>query len=262
MTQLIADYSDERQAFQELFGVTCAERILLLRGESGCGKTHLLTYCQQIVPDTVTQAPIQLRGTTVTVAEIFYRTGGAVGWDRFNHFARHVAEMQRSPAVKIDRNWLVGMNNHIDVALTAEDQAGREHRRAALTDAWFADARQLPQPLLVLFDTFEQASDEVKAWLSGPFLARVVRTPTVRVVIAGQEIPPAHNIEWGHCCQERALYGVREAEHWMPVVQAMGRYIPNDAPLDWLAGVCHALEGRPEAILKILQRLPRRSALA
>lgn len=262
MSQIIADYEAERQAFESLFQHDCPQRILLVRGQSGSGKTHLLAHCQHTVPGTIVQVPIQLRGLTVTVAETFYRIAGRLGWYQLTTFTRQVAELQRMPIVKIDHNWLLGMNNHIMVALQADDPSDREFRRAALTEALFNDMRDLPQLVLVVFDTFEQGSAEVKEWISGPFLARIVLANPVRVVIAGQEVPVRHNIEWGQCCQERNLYGVREAMHWMPVVHALGRYIPSESPMEWLAGLCHALEGRPAAIAKSIDGLPRRGDLS
>jgi len=261
MMTTLADYSVERRAFEALFGRQCAERILLLRGESGSGKTALLTHCQHDIPTTIKHVPIQLRGSTVDVAEIFYRAGRVVTWDRLRAFTSQVAQLQQAPSVKVDRNWLLGIGNHISVALQADNPLDRSYRRAALTEAWFDDVEALPEFLLMIFDTYEQATEEIKEWLSGPFLARVARVEQMRVVIAGQHVPDRHTIEWGEYCCERRLFGVPDATHWLPVLEALGRYIPNNSPLDWLAGVCHALEGKPAAIMKIIEGLPRRKDL-
>jgi hypothetical protein len=43
----------------------------------------------------------------------------------------------------------------------------------------------------------------------------------------------------------------------MPVVQNMQRLIPFDDPETWLAGVCHALEGDPQKIMKVIEGLHR-----
>jgi hypothetical protein len=75
-------------------------------------------------------------------------------------------------------------------------------------------------------------------------------------------VPNPHNIEWGHCCTHHELYGVPEAAHWLPVVEALGRTIPVDNPRDWLAGVCHALGGAPDAIMQVIQGLPPKETAA
>jgi hypothetical protein len=261
MTTTLADYENERRAVEALLQDTCPQRILLLQGESGSGKTSLLTHCQHSLPPTVTHVPIQLRGSTVDVAEIFYRAGRAVRWERLRQFTGQVAQLQQSASVKIDRNWLLGINNHINVALQADNPLDRACRRAALTEAWFEDVAALSEPLLMVFDTYEQGTVETREWLDGPFLARVATVDRVRVVIAGQSVPDRHNIEWGTCCLEHRLYGVPEAKHWLPVIEALGLYIPGESPLDWLAGVCYAVRGKPAEIIKIIQTLPRRKDL-
>lgn len=261
MTSTIADYENERSAFASLTQRECEYRILLLYGDTGSGKTSLLTHCQHNLPSTITHVPIQLRGSTVDVAEIFYRAGRAVHWERLRQFTGQVVQLQHSASVKIDRNWLLGINNHISVALQADNPLDRAYRRAALTEAWFEDVAALPEPLLMVFDTYEQGTAETREWLDGPFLARVARVDQVRVVIAGRSVPDRHNIEWGKCCREHTLYGVPEARHWLPVIEALGLYIPHEPPLIWLAGVCHALHGNPAEIIKIIDGLPRRKDL-
>jgi hypothetical protein len=262
MTTPIADYVTERQAVFDLFQPECDCRIVLLRGGSGSGKTTLLAHCQEQTPASVFHLPIQLRGSTVTAAEVFYRAGRHLTWDRLPHFTGYVAEMQGGAGVKVDRNFLAGIGNHINVALHAEQPLERDHRRVALTEAWFDDLADLPRPFLVFFDTYETATAEMKEWISGPFLARAVQVDRLRVVIAGQEVPDARNIEWGHCCKSHDLYGVHEAHHWLPVVREIGCYVPAPDPLSWLAGVCHTLKGNPDGIMKILKGLPRRESLS
>ncbi len=256
MTTLIADYVNERATFESFLRSDCPERILLLEGESGSGKTTLITFFQENLPPTITHVPIQLRGSAVTVAEVFFRSGRMLSWGQLPNFTAQVADLQNAPVVKVDRNWLAGIGNKIDVALKVQNLVDREQRIAALTESWFSDLSEFDYPVLLLFDTFEQATAEVKDWISGPLLARAACTNQVRVLVAGQKIPDKHNIEWGQCCIHHQLYGVPEARHWLPVVEALHRRIPFDDPLAWLAGVCHALKGNPDNIKKIIEALP------
>lgn len=257
MDLLLADFERERQAFASLLQPDCRKRILLLAGESGAGKTTLLTYCLAQMPQQMLHVPIQLRGSVVGVAEIFYRSGNGLGWDRLPRFTRQVADLQSGPHVQVDGNFISGINNSIDIVLQADRLSDRQQRRAELTEAWFEDLKALDCPALIALDTYEQAATEVKAWVDGPFLARVARLEKLRVLVAGQEVPEANNIEWGHCCETYSLFGVPEARHWLPVLQAMRRHIPFDDPLPWLAGVCAAFKGRPKDIRQFLEGLPR-----
>ena len=254
----LANYSGPREAFRGLLHPKCEKRILMFRGESGSGKTALLTHCTSLVDRPAVCVPIQLRGDTVGVAEIFHRCG-ETGWNRFPAFAEEIASLSALPSVDVGANRLEGSSS-ISVILQAETLGDRAQRSAALTTAWFKDAGSLNLPLLLIFDTYEQATFEVKEWISGPFLSRAARTEQVRVLIAGQEVPNSNNIEWGGCSETHNLLGVPDAEHWMPVVHALGRRIGIANPESWLAGVCHALNGRPKDIMQVIENLPQEGA--
>ena len=266
MTKLLANYEEHRDLFRALLMDDCHHRILLFRGESGVGKTALLNTCIAEAGQRAKQiqcVPIQMRESAVSVAEVFYRLGNRVGWSAMPRFVAEVAAFQKTPTVHIEKNRMVGQNQ-ISVALHAENLADRHHRQAALTDACFQDVRALPHPLLLVMDTYEKANNDVRQWLDGPFLARVAQTPQVRTLVAGQEIPEPHNIEWGFCCQAQDLYGVREAQHWLPIVVAMDRVIEFEEldPHSWMAGICYALKGRPKDIMQVIENLPRRRGSA
>jgi energy-coupling factor transporter ATP-binding protein EcfA2 len=257
---LIANYDEERVSFRGLLAPSSQRRILMFRGRSGSGKTTLLRTCLQEVPPEYIKVPVQFRDTAVNMAEIFYRVGEHVGWDHMPQFTGQLASLRGLPTVQVENNLLEGSHNQINVALQAENPTDREHRRAALTNAWFADLYALAHPLLLAMDTYEQATTDVAHWVEGPFLSRTARTPRLRVLLAGQTVPDANNIEWGTQCHTHDLYGVHEAAHWLPVVEAMNRLIEVPDPLSWLAGICYALHGQPKDIMQVIENLPRREA--
>lgn len=258
MTIPLADYQDERHAFDLLLHSECEKRILMFWGDSGSGKTTLLDICREQAMNTLPCVNINLKGGAVNIAEIFARAGGKLGWERLSNFALQVAEFQGGTQVKIDSNWLTGINNRINVTLRVDKPDEQEQRRAALTEALFADIRTFNQPVLFILDTFEQAATEVQDWIGGPFLARVEQVKQARTLVAGQTLPDEKNIDWGYCCRTRHLLGVPEAKHWMPVVEALKKHIPFGEAETWLAGVCHALKGRPKDIMQVIERLPAR----
>lgn len=253
---LLADYHNERAAFNSLLQTECQSRILLFRGASGTGKTTLLDHCVQQANKVTSCVNINLKGGAVTVAEILWRTARKLGGERLNTFNGRLAELEGKRQVNIDKNWLAGLGNRIYVTL--QTSSDRAQLSAALTEALFADLSRMRQNTVFVMDTYEHAITEVQDWLSGPFLARVEQVKNVRALIAGQTLPDATNIEWGYCSTVNELFGVPEAKHWLPIVQEMNRSIPFDEPLTWLAGVCHALEGRPKNIMQIIEGLPRK----
>ncbi len=251
----IANYENERQAFLSLLESECEKRILLFRGPSGTGKTALIMSCQNQVCKPVYHMPVQLRGTAVGMAEIFWRTGDCLGWNLLSNFTGQLSDFGIN--VNIIDNKIRGNENQIRVLLNAENPADREARQVSLTNAWFEDIRILDNLFLLIMDTYEQASEEMKDWISSPFLSRAANSENIRVAIAGQEIPEP-NIEWGRCCDVRELYGVREAEHWLPVIDALGRVVPVEPALTYIAGICHAFDGRPVDIMNIIMGFPKK----
>jgi hypothetical protein len=258
MTDLFANYDSERAYFEKLLGPECKKPILIFQGATGHGKTTLLQYCREhAAKEEVLCIPIQFRGSTVSIAKIFHLSCSYVGWEYVPNFYKHVVNLQDIPEVQIDRNSMSSSFNSINVALSGENREVRKNRRDALTEVWLNDLRAAYQPLLFTMDTYEQATTEVQEWITGPFLARMVSADPIRVLIAGQEVPDEHNIEWGEYCVTCSLDGVHEARHWLPVVEAMDRHIPADNPEDWLKGVCRALKGKPAAIMETIKNLPQ-----
>jgi hypothetical protein len=256
----LADYQIERAAFEALLKSICERRILLFRGESGTGKTTLLNNFRGSVkksPDFL-YVNIDLKGTAVTVGEILSRTSDRLGENQ-RHLRQSVAQLSGVSDIDFDDVKQSGFGNKINVTLQVNDPNDREQRRVVLTEALFADLKTASQSILFIFDTYQDATTEVQDWIGGPFLARVESTPQVRVVIAGQSVPEENNIEWGDCCSVHHLKGVLEAEHWLPVVEAMNFPIPAADPLSWLVGICGLLKGRPSDIMQHLKAEQERS---
>src|ERR1041385_8666013 len=136
MPSLLADYQDERAAFNSLLRAECQSRILLFRGASGTGKTTLLDHCVQQANKVTSCVNINLKGGAVTVAEILSRTASKLGGERLNIFNERLAQLEGKRAIKIDQNWLAGLGNRISVTL--QTSSDRAQLSAALTEALFA----------------------------------------------------------------------------------------------------------------------------
>jgi energy-coupling factor transporter ATP-binding protein EcfA2 len=261
---ILADYQNERQAFDALLHTHCDKRILVFYGESGSGKTSLLSHCRERArqQEGIFCVNIDLKGTAVSVAEIFSRTGDRLGWERLSNLQQQVADLQNLPGIsgaEMDRIRQTGFGNQINVTLQVNDPTDREQRRVALTESLFEDIKGFEHPVVFIFDTFEQASTEVQDWVGGSFLARVERVHQVRILVAGQRVPDENNIDWGYCCTTHHLRGVPQAEHWLPIVEAMELRVPAPDPLSWLRGICGVLKGQPSEIMKYLKAEQERS---
>ncbi len=255
----LANYQPERDLVRGLCAPDCDQRILLLRGASGVGKTTLLGACVEDLEARdrdIFCCPLDLRSSSI--GEIFSRLGSRLGWHRLPQLEAHLAA-DRSARVSLDGVRLFGKDQRINVNLAmAASPEDRRQQIEARTDRIFEDLRALPRPLVMSIDHYEQASDEVSTWIEGSLLGRVSNVERLRVVVAGQKVPESSS-DWGRW-QRRDLYGVKQAEDWLPLVEAMGKQLPTEQP-GWLAGVCHALEGHPGKIMKVIVNLPDRGSV-
>ena len=250
MGRLIANYEHARTLFDQLLTADTRQRILLLEGVSGTGKTTLVNVCLESAA-AVQCVPFSFRKTTITINEVFFRAGDKLGWEHFPHFLAKVDEMATT-RVEIQGNRQIGINHKSEVILAGEKIEDQDFQLAELTKAWFSDLINLPDNVLFVFDHYEDAPTALQRWIGGPFLVRVPDAPQLRVLVAGQSVPDADNIEWGGCCQGCKLTGVPEARHWLPVAQALNRDVGEHDLLSVLHGACSALQGRPDAIMNFI----------
>lgn len=251
---VFANYEPERTLFNQLITPHNPHHILLFYGESGSGKSALVRSCVSAVPAHIPFASLALKQGQHTLPDILHALGRKAGWPHLPTFTRRIATLQGQPTAATDLNWQADLPTHLETILRIESITDRRARAASLTQAWFADAQHFTSPFLLFLDVYEQANSDIQEWFPHTFLPLVAETPTVRVVAAGQQVPDANNISWGHCCHHRHLRGVPEAEAWLPVVQAMGRQLPS---FDYLSGACAMAKGSPREILQFIEMLPR-----
>jgi ATP/maltotriose-dependent transcriptional regulator MalT len=171
----LIDRERERLLFDELVHGKRRERILLLRGEPGMGKTRLLAaWRAQLAEDPkAVVAHVSLRelagADEFGLMESIARQLG--GRDRFGSF---FAVLEKE-----------------DIELS---EARRIQVRESISQAFYGDLSRLAwdrAAAVLLLDDFEQASAGAAAWLGQRFLSWVVeaRLPNLLVVIAGQATP-------------------------------------------------------------------------
>lgn len=141
------------------------------------------------------------------ISYFFSRVRQRLGEQRFPCLNAAVGSYLSS-GIEVSDTKITGNNNQFSVVLSNVDENTRNFRLTELREAFFRDLRKIPQKLVFLFDTYEKAPSELANWLGGEFLADVVDTPKLIVVIAGQQIPQP-TIEWMDlhecCCLEAIL---------------------------------------------------------
>ena len=113
-----------------------------------------------------------------------------------------------------DLTWIEG-KRETQIKMKNMVESQREAYIALLTSAFMADLKErlatFSRPIVLLFDTYEAAGREVRAWLSEKFLEDARLLPDLVTVIAGQRIP---NIDVWHeeWCLNHTLKEFRREE--------------------------------------------------
>jgi hypothetical protein len=247
----MADYSNPRKRCKILLTLNPTYRVLLLHGNSGMGKSTILKFCREEIVRTgssICCVDVDFRQAGVDVAEILFCIGAK--WGERPTLARRLRDMEgRLPDMSVDSD-LLDLKKRIGAALQVEDRTDREYRRVQLTDALFQDAESFGRRTIVLFDAYEKAPRGVQEWISGPFLRGVHESNSMRIVIAGQDIPQTTNGDWR--CYYEKLSGVIQPKYWMPFLQGK---VPQNHAETLLNYLCPALKGRPLDISQIIEKV-------
>ena len=216
---------------------TKSESILLLKNESGQGKSKLLqlyeSHCRE---KEIPVSRVDFKGGFLSPMDILrtIHTDFRPFFDlrRCNDILHQVVS---TPLPQITGNTGIGQTHYSFQTtyqmsgISIEEQRIRwETAAQALIDDLFELMKRGKQHFVILFDTFEQASDETKKWLSNHILRMSTpqRINSLLVVVAGKEIPPNHG-EWEHCCKTVYLESLR-LEDWVEYAELVVGSIPRE----------------------------------
>lgn len=244
----IANYAAEEALFTDLVSSDNEPSILLLQGESGSGKSHLIQHLLKSAPENPS-AFLKLQSRSEAIPALFTMTGMKLGWQRFPNFTHTVAVLQEQPGQETDPVWQLGMHRHLAEVGKLGDIDSRLSRYQLLTDAWVADTMQFETPMLLAIDAYEKASSTFDRWFSRDFLYGVANSGRVRVLVGGQKTPELQE-GWSFCATLRELKGVADAEAWLVWAAEAGYQVPS---LEYLAGAVVALKGNPSQIAAFIK---------
>lgn len=254
----LANRSQELKTFIEIVTGINPRRIFLIEGKSGSGKTNLLGQFIYQCPRHILCVAIDLKSAQSGIHYIFNTLRRRLGSQNFPHLDRQVQEFLRRDNINVtvSDNEMRGREQQIQVILNFErdtekllrvDESIRQFRLSAMKNALFQDLRPIKQPICLMFDTFNEASDELKSWLGGEFLSEVVDSPNLRIVIAGQQIPKP-NIEWMNLYEYCCLEAINDVEEWWKFAQHQQLNCPRDA----VKAITLTFDGNPDNIVKTL----------
>lgn len=220
-----------------------SSRIVLIRAESGMGKSELLREVKSQFGKEVLHVFVDFKGGGLNLADILYNVCDTVGWGEFPALTSAIRNIVQPVNINIKDNILIGQND-IAVALNAPDQHTREMRRSEITMAFISDLRKLNQ-ITLIFDVFEKCDEYLQAWFSSVFLPAIHRSPQISAIIAGQVVP--EQTQMWEC--EQILLGEIAPEHWQEYAEAIGAKVDPKI----IIGFCIALKGKCINIAQVIE---------
>lgn len=235
----IVDRRTEFALFQSLLDTSTnkSESILLLKNESGQGKSKLVhlyeTHCRE---NKIPVSRVDFKGGSINPLNILriiqtdYRT--FFDLPRCSDILHHKIS---TPPIQITDNTGIGQTNYsfqttVQIAgITIEEQRMKwEMGAQAILDDLTELTEGGQKHFVILFDTYEQASEETKNWLSNHILRMSTpqRVSSMIIVIAGKEIPHPTG-EWENCCKTIHLESLR-FEDWMEYATLVVGNIPTE----------------------------------
>jgi AAA ATPase domain len=199
------DREEELARFKDMITGRGTRHILLIQAERGMGKSSLLReFWEQSAG--LSRILVDLKPRTHSVEGVLGELGSQ-NRSAFKGFFERVEQLSSSGGVYINRSEISKSQFDIQLQLGSDTPESREIRRLALTQAFFSDlAASNPrgETTVVIFDTYEAASDDVKDWLSRLFLTRARGHRWLLVVVAGRSIPQL-GIGWDDLCLKQTL---------------------------------------------------------
>ena len=210
----LADRRPEFSLLRQMLGGQSAQRILLIEAPSG-------------------------RGKSVLFAELG-------GYARQLGLANALLDFKGCPTLEdLFQTLLLDLDADM---LSATRSAAPGERAYRLIE----ELQGLRRPLLLLLDTYEQASEDSRKWLELQLLPRLDRAPAVIVVIGGQRIPAA-DPPWHQMAERRQLAAIEQPEDWIAYIGARCQGLT--LPTELIASFVAATNGEPSMLRMMLDNL-------
>ena len=244
----IANYTQEQTLFRQLVESDTEPNILLFQGESGSGKSYLISHCLNTIPDTPSVL-MKCQSGDVSISALFTIIGNRFGWDQLPNFTHIVATFQEQSDKVNDPMWQMGMREHLSEIEKISDIESRISRYNLLTNALLIDIKQLGKPFVLAIDAYEKTPTLFNRWFAQKFLVGVTQINQMRVLVGGQTVPELRE-EWSFCAQFKELTGIDKENEWLAWAESIGRSAPSREAMEW---VIKSLKGNPSQIVEVIK---------
>jgi hypothetical protein len=189
--QQTIDTHEALKLFHQLMETNSHFRVLYLIGNAKMGKSHLLTKIFPVMSHHKYQARsilFDLRNRTYAVPDILNIACEQLGPKVCYNYYTAYQQLTKHPNSNITR--FLSDFSYVDASVEAYNDIQKRDDR--LTTQLMLDLSKLQdKPLVLFFDSVNNASEQVQAWLTTIFLPRASLFSHIRTVVAGRTLPAA-----------------------------------------------------------------------
>jgi hypothetical protein len=259
------DRTYEMGLLAHLLAAQASKTVLLLEAASGYGKSLLLEqYLDRAHAELAAVAQIDLTAGGNSANGLLCDLCHQWGWEQFQSFAAVIRQMSQGSALDVNVRGVLQWGSPELRVVLPENLAQREVYVQALTQAWFEDVRRWLAgcgPALIVIDAYNvhgtvqaqpTVDQEFCGWLERAFLPQLVRTPALRLVLAGQQTPAHGLTPWERYCLRHNLGPITDPDPWMDFVREIGAVHVDRKTV---SAFCHSENGHPYRIAMLLGTL-------
>lgn len=235
--------------FHELMQESTEKRILCLVGEENMGKSHLLTHV--LLP--LAKRDYQANCALLDLNNPFYKVPDVLGQactqlgDHYFH-DYYAKEQKWMICSEVDEKGPGVISSHLNVS-------NKDQQTARYLTRHFIQAinQRSNESILLLFDSVERASDEMKWWLMNTLLISTMNLKHVRVIISGRSLPEKH-ISYKNSCQSCKLLPIEDVEEFIAYCRRNNFQLSKDG----IRTLAHAFRYIPGAFVGVLPRFAQK----
>ena len=196
----IINHDSAIQQFRQLLAPNPPIRFMRLLGDGEMGKTMLLTKIFPVLAaqQNMRTAYIDMRNQAQQPLDFLHAICAQVEPSGFPSFDTAYEQWLTRP--KIQMTGLHAILSKVQISGGRENEE-RTDLTQHLTRKFVDDLDNAPtRPVLLLFDTVDNASPITQSWLMDKLLVQLQALPHVRVVVSGRALPDASGVYALNCC--------------------------------------------------------------
>lgn len=193
---ILIDRIQAVQKFNNMLESSSTTRILRIIGEGKMGKSRLLQEFGKLSREKWNAhcAFINLRSKLQGYSKILFEIKVQIPVSDYANFLETQQQILSNPKVEIEKVNLIFSSLSVNMP-DQKRNSDDEHIKQQITSSFCKDLHNasLDYPIVLLFDTFDNAGRNVQNWLNEQFFLEIKQIPHVYLVLAGRSLPEPHD---------------------------------------------------------------------